>query len=222
MIRVASQLNSIAEAITAGAGREVEPPSVNVTVSPPDAPVVKVSVPDQQPPVVNVTVPPAEPPIVNVTVPAAPAPAGPTTTAAPVPREPAPQAHPSPEPSLPITPVAAGGTPDDVPDPSLFGRRFFTAYLAEDDLDFYWEVGDDGWAVRQLEIQRSTGQALAAATLDEWRRAGETGPIGQGRQGGEFSERALDPAAPDVQTRPISGTDFELRWTTARRQLGLG
>ncbi len=193
MVRAVAQLGTIADGIGQLGQRPPAPaPVVNVTVPTAEPPVVEVTVPVAEPPVVNVTLPAQEPPVVNVTVP-------------------------TPEPAAPSRTEGHQAAPEHRPDPSLFGRRFFTA--AAEDIEFYWEVGPDGWAVRQLEIDRASGRPLAAATLQEWRGEGHGGPIGSGSGAESFVEQALDPADPRVATRPISGAEFERRWAEARSQL---
>lgn len=53
--------------------------------------------------------------------------------------------------------------------------------LDEEDVTFYWEVGDDGWITRHVELAGPDQIPRAAASLTEWMRELEAGRIQQYR-----------------------------------------
>ncbi|WUD86268.1 hypothetical protein OG490_35175 [Streptomyces sp. NBC_00503] len=52
-------------------------------------------------------------------------------------------------------------------------------YWDEEATWFYFEVDADGWVTQQVELQGSGSTPRAAASLDEWQRAQQTGGLGE-------------------------------------------
>lgn len=50
-------------------------------------------------------------------------------------------------------------------------------YWDEEDVWFYFEVDEDGWVTRQVELQGPGLTPIAAASLAEWQQAHEAGRL---------------------------------------------
>lgn len=87
---------------------------------------------------------------------------------------------------------------------------WFRSHWDEEDIWFYFEVGDDGWVGRQVELQGPELRPLAAA------RDGEADE----RYGGvaETSVAEWEGHAPE----PLTAEQFEKVWDDARQRLGEG
>jgi hypothetical protein len=57
--------------------------------------------------------------------------------------------------------------------------RWVRSHWDEEDVTFIWEVGDDGWVTRGVELIGPELTPQAAAALDEWMRALEAGRVQQ-------------------------------------------
>lgn len=50
-------------------------------------------------------------------------------------------------------------------------------YWDEEDVWFYFEVDDEGWVIRQVELEGLELSPIAAASLAEWQRARDAGSL---------------------------------------------
>jgi hypothetical protein len=95
------------------------------------------------------------------------------------------------------------------------------SYWDGEDITFLWEVRDDGWIARSVELVGPELRPQAAAALDEVMRARDTGGI-QAVQAYEASYGAA-PEKPvedwDFPHEDISQPDFERAWAEARQAL---
>jgi hypothetical protein len=92
-------------------------------------------------------------------------------------------------------------------------------YWDEEDLWFLFEVDDEGWVVRHVELQGPRLVAAVAASMDEWFRAMEAGRIAEYQDRyGVLAEAPLS-AAELEQWEPLPVDDFERAWREARRRL---
>jgi hypothetical protein len=96
--------------------------------------------------------------------------------------------------------------------------RWIRSYWDEEDVTFYWEVGDDGWITRHIELVGDELRPKAATALDEWMRELEAGRIQpyQAQYGGLADQPITDW---DFPHSDVSAADFERIWAEARRAL---
>ncbi|MCN9243743.1 hypothetical protein NGF19_23655 [Streptomyces sp. RY43-2] len=97
--------------------------------------------------------------------------------------------------------------------------RWIRCFWDEESVWFYFELDGDGYVLRQVELQCPGDKALAAASRAEWQEA---------RRGGQSAayERVHGlTAEPPVSEweghdpERLSADEFEIVWSTARRQL---
>lgn len=103
----------------------------------------------------------------------------------------------------------------EVPGTRLVGQdepvtRWFRSYWDEEDTWFYFEVGDDGWVSRQIELKGPALRPIAAATAeDDDARYGFT------------AESPVTDWVGHVE-EPLTLLDFEAVWADARQRLMAG
>jgi hypothetical protein len=99
--------------------------------------------------------------------------------------------------------------------------RYVRSYLDEEDIEFFWEIDDDGWVQRHVEIVRATGDVRGAASLSESNQARDNGslPEYQGRFGG-IAEGNLADWDRDRPSDDLSAEQYQAVWRHARDQLG--
>ena len=92
------------------------------------------------------------------------------------------------------------------------------SYWDEEDTTFVWEVGDDGWVTRHIELVGPDLQPRAAAALDEWKRELDAGRIQkyQQRYGGLADQPITDWDFPHTE---ITAAEFEKIWSYSREVL---
>lgn len=95
--------------------------------------------------------------------------------------------------------------------------RWVRSYWAEEDVTFFWEVRDDGWVSRGVELA-GDGRAQAAASLDEWMRELDAGRIQQyqARYGFLADQPIEDWGFPHDE---LGADEFEQVWLRARAEL---
>jgi len=100
---------------------------------------------------------------------------------------------------------------------------WFRSFFDEDNVWQYFEVGDDGWAKRQVDLRADDAQALTAATLDEVLHLRDHADLAAmqryERQFGVLAEASLDGWRDDPRAEEITQTEFEEVWTAARSAL---
>lgn len=99
--------------------------------------------------------------------------------------------------------------------------RWVRSYWDEEDITFLWEVRDDGWIVRSVELVGPESRPQAAAALDEVVRARDTGGIEavhvyEARYGAA-PEKPVDDW--DFPHEDITHSDFERAWAKSREAL---
>jgi hypothetical protein len=101
--------------------------------------------------------------------------------------------------------------------------RWIRSYWDEEDVTFYWEVADDGWVTRHVELVGAELIPRAAASLDEWMRELEAGRIQeyQGRYGC-LADQPVTEWDPDFPHEALTREQYETVWVTARRFLEQG
>ena len=103
--------------------------------------------------------------------------------------------------------------------------RWVRSYWDEGDITFLWEVRDDGWIARSVELVGPELRPQAAAALDDVIRARDTGGI-QAVQAyearyGAVPDKAVEDWDRDFPHEDISQTDFERAWAESRQALRL-
>lgn len=97
------------------------------------------------------------------------------------------------------------------------------AYYGDRDLWLYFEVDDDGWASRQVEIRAVDSRPVTAASLEEvleLRDRADLAAMGRyERQYGVLVEGSLAGWEDHLQAAAISAEEFEELWAKARRVL---
>jgi hypothetical protein len=94
--------------------------------------------------------------------------------------------------------------------------RWVRRYWDEEDLWFYFELNDEGWVTRQVELEGRSGRPVTAASLSEWFEELQAGRIQlyQAKFGGltdqPVSRDELD------EYEPVARDDFEELWQRAR------
>jgi len=91
--------------------------------------------------------------------------------------------------------------------------------LDEEDIWFYFELDDDGWVTRQIELQGPDRTPIVAASLSEWSTELDAGRIQQyqARFGG-VADKPI-PADEINDYEPVPADAFEQLWQTARSHL---
>ncbi|MEU5068898.1 hypothetical protein AB0G95_33180 [Streptomyces virginiae] len=95
-------------------------------------------------------------------------------------------------------------------------------YWDEEDTWFYFEVGAEGWVIRQVELEGPELTPIAAASLAEWRHAYDTGRLD------EYDNRLGITAELPVSEwqghdpQELTYDEFEEVWDSARRQIAAG
>ena len=115
--------------------------------------------------------------------------------------------------------MSAGRSPDRALKPPA---RWLKAYWDEEDVWYYFEVDEDGWALRQVELCGPTRTPKTAASLAEWPDAEVDGIEAvrayESKYGGTAEASIVDfdetfaPAA-------IDPSEFNEVWTRARAHL---
>ncbi|MFD4632777.1 hypothetical protein ACFVYR_13395 [Streptomyces sp. NPDC058284] len=86
--------------------------------------------------------------------------------------------------------------------------RWFRSYWYEEDTWFYFEVGDDAWVRRQVELEGPALRPIAAASAED-----------DDARYGFIAEPPVTDWEGHVE-EPLTFEDFEDVWTAARRHLG--
>ncbi|MGW7460135.1 hypothetical protein [Streptomyces sp. NPDC054797] len=92
-------------------------------------------------------------------------------------------------------------------------------YWDEEDIWFYFEVDVDSWVTRQIELQGPELRPIAAASLDEWQHAHDTGRLVE--YDDRFGITAELPVSEWEGHEPeqLTCDEFEEVWDAARRQI---
>ncbi|MFD3776382.1 hypothetical protein [Streptomyces sp. NPDC058612] len=95
-------------------------------------------------------------------------------------------------------------------------------YWDEEDVCFYFEVDDEGWVTRQIELEGPALTPIAAASLAEWQRARDAGRLDE--YDNRFGITAELPVSEWEGHDPEELTldEFEEVWDSARRQIAVG
>ena len=102
---------------------------------------------------------------------------------------------------------------DDVP-------RWIRSYWDEEDVTFYWEVADDGWITRHVELAGPHRTPRAAASLAEWMRELDAGRIQQYQaKYGFLADQPVTDWDPGFPREGITQEQYENVWSAARRFL---
>jgi hypothetical protein len=108
-----------------------------------------------------------------------------------------------------------------VNDTASGGPRFIHLYFADDDRDLYYELDNDGFAVRNLDVDPATGEPVSAVSRPEWNTARDYGDLYEyeakfGRIAEGNIGEALNSAEP---YEVIKAAAFETVWNRCRADL---
>jgi hypothetical protein len=99
--------------------------------------------------------------------------------------------------------------------------RWVRSYWDEEDITYVWEIGDDGWVTRSVELIGAERRPQTAAALDEVIRERDTGSIQAVRayeaRCGVLVEKPIDDWA--FPHEDVTQAGFERVWADARRAL---
>ncbi len=97
--------------------------------------------------------------------------------------------------------------------------RWLRCFWDEEAVCFYFELDTDGHVIRQVELQEPGSKALAAASLAEWQEAQSAGRLADYES--VCGLTAEPPISEWERHNPqwLSADEFEIVWSTARRQL---
>ena len=102
-----------------------------------------------------------------------------------------------------------------------FMPTWVCSYWDEEHVTFLWEVRDDGWVSRSVELGGKDGHPQAAAALDEVLHARDSGgvPAVQAYEAryGRPPEKPIDDW--DFPHEDISQSEFERAWAESRKAL---
>ncbi|MGH2528887.1 MAG: hypothetical protein ACRDH0_06095 [Actinomycetota bacterium] len=97
------------------------------------------------------------------------------------------------------------------------------SYWEDQDILFYFEFDEDGWVLRQVELQGPMRTPIAAAALSEWPDAGTDGLDAVRQYAARYGGLAEHPMPtwpdPDFPHQDISADEFEDVWRSARATL---
>lgn len=101
---------------------------------------------------------------------------------------------------------------------------WFRAYDEDENLWLCFEVDDEGWATRQVDVRGADAQPVTAASLDDVRQLrdhADLAALGRyERQFGVLSEGSLEGWQGRPQAAGIPAEEFERLWAEARQALG--
>ena len=98
--------------------------------------------------------------------------------------------------------------------------RWIHSYWDEEDVTFYWEVGDDGWVTRHVEVAGPGRSPRAAASLDEWMRELEAGSVQEYQaKYGFLADQPVTEWDADFPHEDLTQEQYEEVWLAARRFL---
>lgn len=100
--------------------------------------------------------------------------------------------------------------------------RWLRSYWDEEDVTFFFEIDEDGWVLRQVELRGPSETPAVAAALAEWPNADRDGLAAvqayESKYGGLADQPITqwDEGVPHVE---IEHTEFEAVWQRARAHL---
>ncbi len=94
--------------------------------------------------------------------------------------------------------------------------RWVRSYWAEGDVTYYFEVGEDAWVTRQVELEGDGQHVVAAADLAEWQAALAAGRVHEYQA--RFGVLAENPTTEwgDWPQVDLTKEEFEQVWRSAR------
>jgi hypothetical protein len=95
--------------------------------------------------------------------------------------------------------------------------RWIRSYWAEEGVILYWEVGDDGWITRHIELAGPDERPKVASSLAEWMSELEAGRIQQYQP--KYGVIAEKPTDWDFPHEDVTQVQYEQIWQAARRSL---
>ena len=100
--------------------------------------------------------------------------------------------------------------------------RWLRSYWDEEEITYYFEADEDGWVLRQVELEGSERLPRAAAALAEWPDADADGlPAVRAYEAsyGGLADQPITSWDPDFPHEEITAEVFEDIWSMARAAL---
>ncbi len=99
--------------------------------------------------------------------------------------------------------------------------RWIRGYYPDEDIWLYFEIDDDGWPNRQVELRGSDSEPVTAAALDEVLRARDHGEIGalnayESKYGVLSESNTNDWQVEASSLEVITAEQFQRAWAKAR------
>jgi hypothetical protein len=113
--------------------------------------------------------------------------------------------------------VGSRGLPGFVRSGEDVSVRWIMSYWDEEDVTFFFEVGDDGWVVRQVELAGQDQRPISAAALAEWIDASEAGGVeAYEARFGRVAESPIGDWGEGFPQVDLSLVEYEEVWRGAR------
>ncbi len=122
----------------------------------------------------------------------------------------------------PVLPVGGTGHQDEGVRTTKAPVTWLRSYWNEEEITYYFEVDEDGWVPRQVELQGPQRIPQAAASLAEWPDADSEGVAAVQRYETRYGALADQPIGswdPDFPHESISADTFQDIWSLARATL---
>jgi hypothetical protein len=100
--------------------------------------------------------------------------------------------------------------------------RWLTSCFEDDDVLYYFEFDEDGWVLRQVELEGPNRAPTTGAALSEWQDPATDGLDAQRAYAARYGVLADQPLVswePDFPHEEISADEFEGVWRRARASL---
>ncbi|MGA5701963.1 hypothetical protein [Peterkaempfera bronchialis] len=89
----------------------------------------------------------------------------------------------------------------------------------EEDIRYLFEISDDGYVTRQIELRGPERAPIAAASLVEWLTARDTGRLPEYEAVYGLTAEPPVPEWEGHNPQPLSAADFEDAWQAARQAI---
>lgn len=98
--------------------------------------------------------------------------------------------------------------------------RWIRSYWDEEDVTFYFEVRDDGWVTRQVELVGPDLSPRTASSVEEWMQELEAGRIQEyAAKYGPLADQSVTQWDPDFPHEDLTREEYGEIWLAARRSL---
>jgi hypothetical protein len=96
--------------------------------------------------------------------------------------------------------------------------RWIRSYWDEEDITFFWEVGDDGWITRHVELAGPDERPQAATSLVEWMSELDAGRIQEYQATyGVLADQPIEDW--NFPHEDLTHDEYEVIWVRARQAM---